>query len=515
MQAVAATFLLALLASLLLTPAVRFAAHRFGVLDHALTSRKIHGRPVARLGGVAIAVAFYLPLAVLTVFRAFSAAGEPFLFADQRLTVGLLVGGAFMAAVGLLDDVRGAPAGLKLAAQVAAAVFAWWMGFRIDSLASPFGAPLVLGVLSLPFTVLWVVGVTNALNLIDGLDGLAGGVALSAVLVTFVAALLQGHAQVALVAACLAGAILGFLRHNFNPASIFMGDAGSLFLGFVLAVVSVEAHVKSSAAVALVVPVVALALPIADTLLAMGRRWLRGMPVFRADREHIHHRLLALGLTQRQVALALYGVCVVLAGAALALATSSGVRAALVLGGVAALGVLGLRRLGFLRLRSLQAMLERRRRNLTLRENMEGISARLRHASELAEVWEAVKGAKRMLGATSVGLRFAGGDGRPGSRERQGFHWRRPGAEAEEELAVTRHSLRVERPGDVIELGWARERALDGDAELAVELLCRDVHAAVARIERGSRRPAQELLRPVNEAGLEPAPRRRASGDQE
>ncbi len=188
-----------------------------------------------------------------------------------------------------------------------------------------------------------------------------------------------------------------------------MGDAGSMFLGYVLAVTSIAASAKGSAAVALVVPIVALALPIADTLLALGRRWLRGSPLFLADRGHIHHKLLALGLTQRQVALLLYGVCVMLGMAAVALGSSSGVKAAAVLAGVAVLGLFGLRRLGYLRLRSLRRVLEIRRRNVSLRAHMGDITARLRRSAEMAEVWESVRRAKRELGAAAVSLRFSHG----------------------------------------------------------------------------------------------------------
>src|SRR5207237_10057622 len=170
-----------------------------------------------------------------------------------------------------------------------------------------------------PVTVLWIVGIINAINLIDGLDGLAGGVALCAVVTNLIVSSMQPHHMMTLCMATLAGALLGFLFYNFNPASIFLGDTGSLFLGYVLAVSSIRTHQKSSAVVSLLVPVVVLAVPIVDTALAMGRRALTGRSMFSGDRDHIHHRLLDLGLSQRQATLVLYATSVVLGGVALAL----------------------------------------------------------------------------------------------------------------------------------------------------------------------------------------------------
>ena len=167
------------------------------------------------------------------------------------------------------------------------------LGFRIDAIANPFGEPIALGWASLPFTMFWIVGVINALNLIDGLDGLAGGVALVAVITTFLVSLQRGHPLMMLFSAALAGAIVGFLFYNFNPASIFMGDTGSMFLGFVLAATAIQTNQKASTAVAVLIPAIALGLPIMDTLLAIGRRAVRGRPLFQADKEHIHHRLIA------------------------------------------------------------------------------------------------------------------------------------------------------------------------------------------------------------------------------
>src|SRR6185295_14673932 len=288
MRTAGVAFLLSVICGGILTPIVRHLANRFGLFDHARSSRKIHGKPIPRLGGIAIVIAFYAPLVGLLLFQ--TGVGQLF-FAEREHVIGLFAGGLSIAALGLYDDVRGANAWKKFIVQFAVAGLLYYLGFRIDVIANPLGSEIHLGWVSLPFTVFWIVGVINALNLIDGLDGLAGGVALVAVSTTFFISAQRGHPLMILVCAALAGSILGFLFYNFNPASIFMGDSGSMFLGFVLAASALRTGQKSSTAVAVLIPAIALGLPILDTLLAVSRRAVRGQPVFRADREHIHHRL--------------------------------------------------------------------------------------------------------------------------------------------------------------------------------------------------------------------------------
>ena len=211
---------------------------------------------------------------------------------------------------------------------------------------------LSLGVLSLPFTLLWIVGVVNAINLIDGLDGLAGGVAFFGVGTNFILSLVRGDVLMCLLMAALAGAILGFLIFNFNPASIFMGDTGSMFLGFVLAAVSIKTSTKSGTAVAMLVPVMALGLPIMDTLLAMVRRSLIGRPMFSADKEHIHHRLMSrMVLSHRSAVLVLYGLCGLFMLTALGLNFANSAQSAMLLVGMAVVIFVLMRKLGYLDLR--------------------------------------------------------------------------------------------------------------------------------------------------------------------
>jgi len=308
-------FLAALALALIATPLVVIFARWVGAVDGAgASSRKIHQTPTPRLGGLAIVVAFYAPLVGL--FFVDSYVGS--LFAkDTGLALGLLLGGAAITGLGVYDDIFGANAPQKFAVQFAIAAALYAVGFRIELVSIPFAASIEIGFLSPLITCVWIVGIINAVNLIDGLDGLASGIAFLAAATTLVVALVGNQILMALFMACLSGALLGFLVYNFNPARIFMGDTGSMFLGFVLAVTTVQTSTKSQATVALLVPMLALGLPIMDTTLAMGRRLITGRSMFSADRGHLHHRLLDRGLSHRQAVLVLYGISVALCGSAL------------------------------------------------------------------------------------------------------------------------------------------------------------------------------------------------------
>ncbi len=308
----------AALAAALLTPVVRLFALRSGVVV-VPGGRHVHQAPIPRLGGVAVLVAFFIALGAATLFDPDLQAR---LLARPLALVGLLVGGLTMGALGALDDIRGVGAWRKLLVQVGTAVFAFACGFRIDSIALPWLGQLEMGIFALPITIAWIVGIINALNLIDGLDGLAAGLAFFTCATNFVVGALNQDLLVVALSAALGGAILGFLLYNFNPASIFMGDSGSMFLGFSLATSSMlGASVKSATTVALLVPILAMGVPIIDTLFAMLRRVIERRPVFSPDRGHIHHRLLELGITHRRAVLMLYGFSMLLAGSAIVVAT--------------------------------------------------------------------------------------------------------------------------------------------------------------------------------------------------
>ena len=314
MRSYLAAFVIATLVSGVLTPLVRRWALRVGAVATG-GGRHVHERKIPRLGGVAICLGLMLPIAGL--FFVESAVADLFQ-AHPRRVLGLCLGGAAMCALGLFDDTRGIRALYKLYFQLAIAAFAFFCGFRIEAVNLPIVGELSMGIFALPVTMLWVVGIINAVNLIDGLDGLAAGVVFFAGVTNFVVAYIAGQPIPALIMAAVLGSVLGFLFYNFNPARIFMGDSGSYFLGYVLAVTAlVGSSGKASTAVSLLVPVVALGVPIFDTLFSMVRRFLERRPIFSPDRGHVHHRLLDLGITHRRAVLILYGVSVVFTVAAI------------------------------------------------------------------------------------------------------------------------------------------------------------------------------------------------------
>ncbi len=465
-----------------LTPLAGMLARRWGALDHALSSRKIHGRPVPRTGGIAIVAAFFLP--VLWVLAGGGTTGD--LSRDARLrALGLLLGGILIAGLGVYDDLHGAGARLKLSVQFAAAALVYALGYRVDELSLPFLEHLRLGWLGLPLTVVWIVGVVNAVNLIDGLDGLAAGLGLVAVVATALVASQGGHPLTVFLMAALGGAILAFLFFNLNPASIFMGDTGSMFIGFVLAAASLRAHQRPCGAVALLVPFVLLGIPIADTLLAIARRAARGAPIFAADREHLHHKLLALGLSPRRAALAMWLAAALLGGIAAALTRAGPWRAVAYLAGLGALGLLVLWRLGYVTRERLRTLATRRSRNLELLGDVRDIGDQLRQTAGAIEIWHSVKELAPRLGAHAVALQLVD--------KEETVDFRRK-VESGATGLRTNHSLRAERlHAGHLELLWADDRTgIDRDTEIAVELLCGHVMSAVRRLETGPLAPTSD-----------------------
>jgi UDP-GlcNAc:undecaprenyl-phosphate GlcNAc-1-phosphate transferase len=307
----------AILIAAMLTPIVRRFAVAVGAVD-VPGGRRIHVTATPRLGGVAIVVAYLT--AVLATLSAWAVQNH----ADGWKPLGAFLGaGILIALAGALDDIRALGAKKKLFVQCVAASIAWAGGVRIVStLAVPgFGHVEIGTPLSYVATLVWIVAFINAINLIDGLDGLAGGVAFFAAVTNLVVAVVTGNWLAAILNAALGGAVLGFLFYNFNPATIFMGDTGSMFLGYALgAAALMSGGQKESTVVSLLVPVIALGVPFTDTLLATVRRVLAKRSIFAADREHLHHRLLDLGLTHRRVVLILYACSLLLCVAALAAA---------------------------------------------------------------------------------------------------------------------------------------------------------------------------------------------------
>ena len=305
-------FVIAVGMALLVTPGVIYLAKKTGALDKP-DARKVHKNPIPRIGGLGIYLAFMAAMAAVLLLVPVDAEVR------QEIT-GLVVSGTLIVILGLIDDYTNLPAKVKLLGQIiAACVLVLGFDVRIDFITDPFGDYLFLEFLAVPATLFWIVGLTNTVNLIDGLDGLAAGVSSIAAVTIFLVALQQGFMLVAVLTAALAGAAFGFLYYNFNPARIFMGDTGSMFLGFMLAGISVIGAVKSAATIALIVPILALGLPIMDTTFAIVRRYRGGVPIFKPDKGHLHHRLLDLGFTQRQAVLLMYVISALLGLSAVAL----------------------------------------------------------------------------------------------------------------------------------------------------------------------------------------------------
>jgi UDP-GlcNAc:undecaprenyl-phosphate GlcNAc-1-phosphate transferase len=315
----ATAFVVAFAAAILMTPVVRGIAQGAGLLD-VPEARKVRDVAVPRLGGFAIGAAFYLGMAIALVVARLI--GRKLGLESGHLPA-ILVGVALIAGIGLVDDLQGMRARVKLSAQVVVALVAYGLGLSIDTLDGPWGT-LALGIWSLPLTVLWIVGVINALNLIDGLDGLASGVALTGIAAFFAIGLIHGSADPILpVLAAAAGGVLGFLRFNLPPSTIMMGDAGSMLLGFLLSAVAISLTQAGRVGMQPWIPLLVLALPLADTGRVIVRRLAAGHPVFLPDKRHVHHRLLAHGLSQRRVTLVLWTASAILGFVAVGLAVTT------------------------------------------------------------------------------------------------------------------------------------------------------------------------------------------------
>ena len=301
MQPLLLSGLSAFLFSLLLTPVCRTIFRRLGIFDCPTENRKIHDRPIPRVGGVVLVVSLAAAYAVTRLFGGVDLGAG----AALELAVKVFPGAAVIFVVGLLDDLISLRPWQKLGGQLVGAAWAYWSGVRVIG-AAGYSAESWL---TLPLTLFWLVLCTNAFNLIDGVDGLATGVALFGTLTTMVAAIMQHNFALVAVTLPLVGFLLGFLRYNFNPATVFLGDSGSLLLGFLLGCFGVIWSQKSATLLGMTAPLMAMFVPLLDVGLSVLRRFLRHQPIFGADRGHIHHRLLDRGMTPRRAVLLLYGVC--------------------------------------------------------------------------------------------------------------------------------------------------------------------------------------------------------------
>lgn len=298
-------FMVAFLLALMFTPVAIKIAPKIGAIDIPKDNRRMHTKAMPRFGGIAI---FIGTTAALLLF-----------FPKTPWLTGVIIGGTLMFLTGVVDDLRGLPAKVKLLCQILCAGILFFFDVRISFMTKPFddGFFYLPWALSLFVTILWVVGITNTINLIDGLDGLAAGVAFIASLAIAYTASLHGRPDVCMALLAVGGGALGFLPFNFNPAKIFMGDAGALFLGFMLAAFSLQSAMKSVTVVATVAPVLVLAIPIFDTAFAILRRIINKRPIMEADKGHLHHRIMAFGLGQKRAVLTLYGISGIMGVAAI------------------------------------------------------------------------------------------------------------------------------------------------------------------------------------------------------
>lgn len=416
MTTCAAAFIFAFFVAVLMTHAVRHSALSMGLVDRPDAYRKFHKTPVPRLGGIAIWVGFFLPVAYLFLFHRNPVSA---LLLTRPVQMGGLLGGATLVAVmGAVDDIRSLRPAWKLVFQCIAGVAAWSTGLSIHAVNNPFGPTLHLGWFSLPVTVFWFVGCMNAVNLMDGLDGLAAGVCLFVSATLFLVALLYHNVLAMLLMACLSGATLGFLLFNFYPAKIFLGDSGSMLLGFLVAALSLIGSTrKAETAIALLIPIVALGLPIFDTSLAILRRWYRRFPISSPDRQHIHHVLVSMGYSQRRAVLLLYSATIVLGGAALLITVGRSEVTMLVLGSLAIIAFVSVRVLGGLRLEDVFLRFSedqaRKRAHQDARVAIEQAIQQMRTAGSVEEIWRAAGTAFDELGLEAVELRTGGRLGGP------------------------------------------------------------------------------------------------------
>ena len=349
-------FTASVVSSFILTRYVRNWAKARGWVAGPDLERHLHHQPLPRLGGVAIVLAFLISIGITSAVSWWYPRLS-FGFSPKSLLT-ILVPGLLIFLLGLYDDLHPVGPYFKFAVEVLAGAMLFAGGLRILDLPVIFEhhLPWFLG---LPLTILWVLGITNAFNLIDGLDGLAAGSAFFSTLVVFAVALVSHTYFVSVVTLILAGAILGFLRFNFNPATIFLGDCGSLFIGFMLSALALQGMQKSPTIIAVAIPVVSFGLPILETALSVVRRLISGRPVFTGDREHIHHKLLQQGLSHRQVVIILYAVSAVFALLSLFLLWPTGSTVGLVLA-VVGIGVwMGLQHLNYLEFGELRRVAQR------------------------------------------------------------------------------------------------------------------------------------------------------------
>ena len=390
--------LVAAVCAMVLTPVVCAICHRAGLVDRP-DQRKLHRTAVPRLGGLVLAASYLASFGALALLPA--STGAELVRQHRQMVLALAPAAVVVFAVGLLDDLFGLSPRFKLVFEALAASLAVMAGLSIGD--SWWSAPL---------TVLWLVGTANAFNLIDGVDGLATGVGLFATLTILVAALVHGNYGLALATAPLAGCLAGFLRYNFEPASIFLGDSGSLTVGFLLGSFAVVWGYKSTTAVGMTAPLILLFLPFLDVTLSIARRFLNMKPIFGADRGHIHHRLLALGLRPRHVALLAYAACGLAAAVSMVQSNAPPVYGAFVVAAFALLVWVAIAKLGYTEFRATYRALWNGQLRRAFRQEivLDQLRTELATARSEEECWDKLCHASRELGLSQVLLRLGDRD---------------------------------------------------------------------------------------------------------
>jgi UDP-GlcNAc:undecaprenyl-phosphate/decaprenyl-phosphate GlcNAc-1-phosphate transferase len=436
------TFACSLGLSFVSTKVVRDFAVQKGWVAAPAQERHLHSKALPRLGGIAIVFSFLLTTAVVLIWRSFFGKSGAQFSAHPLLTI--LPPATLIFLLGIYDDIRSAGPFLKFFVQAIAGAMLFAGGLRILDLPLLFGTHQFSWFVGLPLTIFWVMAITNAFNLIDGLDGLAAGSALFSTLVMFVVALLGNAPLISLLTLALAGAVLGFLRYNFNPATIFLGDSGSLFIGFMLSALAIQGAQKAPTIVAVAIPVVSFGLPILETSLSVLRRFISGRPVFTADREHIHHKLLQLGWSHRQAVIILYAVSGLFALLSLFLLWPTGSTLGLVLA-VLGTGIwIGVQHLGYLEFGEIRRVAQRTIEQRHIFVN----NLAIRRATEELKVAENFQQVARILSAAFTGNDFDAFELRvsvPAPRgleiveptEVPHLRWTRPGARSVPEFGNT------------------------------------------------------------------------------
>ena len=327
---------LAMITAICLTPPVIWLAKKLNVVDKP-NARKVHQAAMPRMGGVAIYLAFVVGALALGIYT--------------RQVAALLIGSSIVMLIGWVDDAKGISPKVKLLGQVVASLVLIQGGFYVEFITNPFsdGGIISLGILTIPVTIIWLTGVSNAVNLVDGLDGLSAGVSAIAALTMTIVCIVQEQYTAAALAAVLAAAAFGFLRYNFHPARTFMGDCGSLFLGFVLGALAIMGLSKGATSISILIPLIIMGIPVFDTFFAIIRRLFLRRPIFEADKDHLHHSLLKRGLSHRRTVLTIYAISAILGLCAILLATLTSAQAVILLILLIIIVFAGAEKLGVLR----------------------------------------------------------------------------------------------------------------------------------------------------------------------